>query len=440
MTDPLALVTMPAPAMAAVPVVVPALTAEVLIAPSAVLQSLAGLAATVMGRSPDGTLMVKSSYGTLSLKTTQPLPAGTRVELRLQSGNPQTVSIVTLPPEPDAAEPPPTTQLDLGTTFTATVIAPPPGPPSAAGPGPTPGTTPTLDASADIPAIGARLLLRVAAPALPAGPTTLQGQVAAGPAGETVIETPIGTIALDQRIGLPPGTAIALEMLETNAPADIAAEPPPTLSSGWPTLDQALAILDKTAPGLAQQMRAELTPATAPAFAGTLLFMMGALYGGRWPGDAVGRALTAAGHGKLSARLGEDVSELTRLSDDRTTGKWQVMVVPLLTGTTVEPLRIYLPRRDGGGDKAEDGTRFVIEAELSRLGALQLDGLVRGRRFDLVLRSHTPLPAELTAEAGALFRNAIAAAGFHGDIVFATAAEFGVAPMAKLRDHIAVSV
>ncbi len=230
MTDPLALVTMPAPAMAAVPVVVPA--ADRRGAAGAVLPRSRSLAGRPRrdghrARSPDGALMVQSGYGTLSLKTTQPLPPGTRVELRLQSGNPQTVSIVTLPPEPDAAEPTPTTQLDLGSTFTATVIAPPPGSAAAAGPGPNPGPTsnpvpiPAPASSADTPAVGARLLLRIAAPAQPVGPTTLLGQVAAGPAGETVIETPIGIIALDQRIGLPPGPAITFERLEQNAPADL---------------------------------------------------------------------------------------------------------------------------------------------------------------------------------------------------------------------------
>lgn len=425
MTDPLSLVTVPAPAMAAVPMTAPALVAEILTAPPAALQALAGFAATVTGRGPDGALLLQSGYGTLSLKTTQPLVAGTRVELRLQSGSgPPTVSLVTLPAEPDApAPPPPTTQLDRGTTITATVIAAAP------------------DAGADAPEIGARVMLRVAAPTLPAAAAsaTLNGEVATGPAGETVLETPIGTLALDQRLGLPPGTTVALERLGSSAPS-ASPEPPPTLSSGWPTLDQALAVLDKTAPALAQQLRATLTPATAPAFAGTLLFMMGTLYGGRWPGDAVARALTAAGHDKLRLRLGEDIGELSRLSDDHATGKWQVMTLPLIGGTTVEPLRVYLQRRDAGDAEAEDGTRFVVETELSRLGALQLDGRVRGSRFDLVLRSHTPLPADLTTEASAIFRSAAAAAGYHGDIVFATAAEFGVAPMAGLRAHVAVSV
>ncbi len=192
---------------------------------------------------------------------------------------------------------------------------------------------------------------------------------------------------------------------------------PPTQASGWPTLDQALAVLDKSAPDLAQQLRAELSPASAQELAGTLLFLLGALYGGRWPGDKVDRALAGAGQDRLKARLGDDLDALGRLRGDAATGDWRVMVLPLLAGASVQPLRLYLRRR-GAATSPEDGTRFVIEAELSHLGTLQLDGLVRGQRLDLVLRSHAPLDDSLRRDTGDIFHRACAAAGYHGDIMF----------------------
>ena len=192
-------------------------------------------------------------------------------------------------------------------------------------------------------------------------------------------------------------------------------------------------VLDKEAPLLAQQLRGTLSPDTAPALAGTLLFLIGALYRGKWPGDAVGRALSAAGQDRLRAKLGEDFAELGRLGKDEATGEWQVLTVPLMSGAAVEPLRLYLRRRGAAAETPGDGARFVLEAELSHFGAVQLDGMVRGSRLDLVLRSHAPLPPDLRAEAASVFRRASAAQGFQGDIVFATAATFAVAPLAGLR-------
>jgi hypothetical protein len=280
-------------------------------------------------------------------------------------------------------------------------------------------------------------MLRILAPFLAADPETLSGQIVAGSAGETLVETPIGTLALDRPLALAPGTAIALARLGA-LPSAAAGATPPSQAGGWPALDQALAALDKAAPGLAAELRAALAPGTPAALAGTLLFLMGALYRGRWPGAAIEKALTDAGANALRLRLGEDVAELARLSTDRSTDPWRVMVLPLLADAGVQPLRLYLRRGGSQQDGAEGDARFILEAEMSRLGALQLDGMVRGKRLDLVLRSHAPLAPELRQEAEALFHRVSDANGLHGDIVFATAALFAVAPLAGLQRHVEV--
>jgi hypothetical protein len=412
--DPLGIGRPPAPGATLIQAAAAVPSAELLgPAPTLPLPLSTSFIATVIERSPEGALLLRSPYGGLALKTAQPLAPGTRVELRILPGNPPTVSILAAA-GPEAEKPGPSLQLDLGTTVMATVVTAAPGD--------------------DAVTVGAKLLLRVAATATGAGEAAQTGTIATGPAGETVIDSPIGTLALDRRLALPAGAQIAFARLGTTLPEPAAAAPAPAQASGFPALDQALAALDKAAPALAQHMRATLAPATAPALAGTLLFLIGALYRGSWPGEAVGRALTAAGQDKLRAKLGADLAELGRLSKDEATGDWQVLTLPLMSGAAVEPLRLYL-RRGGGGtaDAPEEGARFVVEAELSRLGALQLDGMVRGRRLDLVLRSHAPLPPDLRAEATGVFRSSSAAQGFHGDLVFATAATFTIAPLAGLR-------
>lgn len=308
--------------------------------------------------------------------------------------------------------------LEIGTTIWATLIA--------AGPG------------SDAPSVGSRFELRLGAAALAAGEASLAGTIALGAAGDTIIESAMGALALDRRLALAPGTTIAFQLSGASEPSH--AELPPSQANGWPALDQVLATLDKSAPALAQQLRALLAPATAPALAATLLFMAGALYSGKWPGEPVARALGAAGQDRLKARLDDDLGGLRRLGNDGTTGEWRVLTLPLLVGASVEPLRLYLRRRNEAAARDPAGQRFVIEAELSRLGALQLDGLVRGNRLDLVLRSHSPLPQALRDEAGALFRRASAAAGYYGDIVFATASSFAVDPLTELRGHVAVQI
>jgi hypothetical protein len=284
---------------------------------------------------------------------------------------------------------------------------------------------------------GARYQLRFGGATVGTGAASVTGTVAASPAGDTILETSLGTLTLDRKLALALGATIEFEPLATSAPAP--EEVPIAQSSGWPTLDQVLDSLDKSAPELAQQLRAQLSPTTGPALAGTLAFLAGALESGNWPGTAVTRALTAAGQDRLRTKLGEDLTELRRLGANAATGEWRVLSLPLLVGASIQPVRLYL-RRNGSKPRDPGGSRFVLETEMSRLGTLQLDGLVRGNRLDLVLRSHTPLPQEVRTEATALFHRTTAASGYHGDILFSTVASFTVAPLTELRRHVAVQI
>jgi len=376
-----------------------------LLNPPSTLSTAATFIATVLQRKPDGTVLFRSPYGTLTLRTSQALAPGARVEVRFAPGTPPVVTLFALDnSEPVEAEAPPM-RLDLGTTLTATLVSD-----------------------------GTRFTLRVGTPSPNA---SLLGQIAVAASGETLIESEIGTMVLDRRLTLAPGTTIAFERLGSTAPGTTLL--PPTQGGGWPTLDQALAILGSAAPELAQQLRAELAPGSAADLAGTLLFLLGALYGGRWPGEKVDRALSGAGQERLKERLGQDLDELGQLRGDNATGTWRVLVLPLLAGASVQPLRLYVRRRSAN-DKPEDRIRFVIEAELTHLGTLQFDGLVRGQRFDLALRSHVPLADTLRREWTGIFRHGCAAAGFHGDIMFTTAGAFDVAPLAPLRSSIELRI
>lgn len=285
-------------------------------------------------------------------------------------------------------------------------------------------------------------MLRIVAPPAEPSDTILLGQVVAASGNETVIDTPVGMLVLGRRLGLQPGDTLAFEPLDTSPPAaPAAALPPPTRTGGWPALDLVLGALDAAAPALAAQIRTELMPATGAQLGPALMLLMAALYSGAWPGEDVERALTLSGNDRLRQRLTMDTEELRQLKDDPVTGDWRVLTLPLLDGSMVQPIRIYTRRRKPSQAKApDDGGRFIVEIEMSRLGPLQLDGLLRTQRFDLVLRSHRPLAQEIRTEAAAIFHRSIAATGIAGDIAFSTTSRFDVMPLAALRSRVTVNV
>ena len=304
------------------------------------------------------------------------------------------------------------TQLALGTVIEAVVRAP----------------------SGKGPAAGTQLLLRVVAPAT-MDPDLVTGTVVDVAGNETLVATPIGLLALQRRLPFPPGTSIAFVVINTMVP-EAETTLAPARSGGWLALEEALLELLGSAPALAEQLRAELTPQSGPELAGTMLFLMGAIYQGTWPGQAFARALNDAGQAKLTKRLAEDVSALRGLAEDETTGEWQVITLPLLLGNFPLAVRLYLQRRKA---PQQDGIRFAIEVELSRLGPVQLDCLVRANRLILVLRSHRALSPELRQEMREVFQRAIATSGIAGDLSFATTATFLVSPLDQMRGHVKIT-
>jgi hypothetical protein len=245
-----------------------------------------------------------------------------------------------------------------------------------------------------------------------------------------VLQTPLGVLTLDRRLSVPAGTTLRLVPVTVLPPhaADASAAP----GRGWPALAEVLTTLDRVAPELAARLRSDLTPQSGAQLAGTLLFLLGAMGGGNWPGAKTSSALDRAGRSDLRLRLDSDVTELRRLADPPR-GDWHVFVLPQLDGTSLSAVHLYLRRNSGGDTRPEDGTRFVLDVEMSRLGALQLDGLVRHKRLDLMLRSQREIAAELRREIAAVFRDTTTAAGFVGEIAFATTARFAVAPLDALR-------
>jgi hypothetical protein len=319
-----------------------------------------------------------------------------------------------------AAESVPSTEFHLGTTVEALVRGPPSTPSAAALP------------------IGTKLLLRIVAlpPAPP--PALLIGRVIESGGPETFVDTAFGLLAVQRRLALARDTIIAFEPLEQIAPEQ-ADDRPVSTAGGWPALDEAIALLAEIAPQLATQLRALLSPQSGAQLAGSLLFLLGALYHGDWPGTALGTALAGATHEKLAKRIADDAEGFRRLAEDAATGEWRVLTLPLSPGGAVIPLRLFLRRRRPNMP-TEEAIRFAIEVELSRLGPLQLDGLLRATHLILVLRAHRSLPQALREETASVCRRALLAWGLTGDLSFATTREFALTPLSSLRRHVQVSV
>jgi hypothetical protein len=279
------------------------------------------------------------------------------------------------------------------------------------------------------------------------------------PAGNVVIHTPIGDIMLQDRSSLPLGArlALAIDTLETAPPPAAIAAPPVltpqqallTLGQSWPTLADLIAIFRSAGgqpgqgggidPDIAHQAMG-LLPHAGNRLGAGLMNAMAALRSGDI-GKLLGPLFAAKGAGpereEMVRRLRNEFTQLSALAQERPEVDWRALFLPVIDDQgRVTQINLFYrrPKKGEAADRAGGtGTRFVVEADFSRLGPFQLDGLMRQQRFDLMIRSRTRLTDRMRREIEAIYEEARGITGFAGSIAFQTVDEFPVIPLDDLK-------
>ena len=118
------------------------------------------------------------------------------------------------------------------------------------------------------------------------------------------------------------------------------------------------------------------------------------------------KELEALGRTDLLEKLEDDFKQLARQAVEVLPGDRKPYSIPFSDGTELHRILMHVRQPDldevdedaAGADGISRANRFLIDLTLSRIGELQLDGLIRPRRFDLILRTRMPLPPEMRHE------------------------------------------
>jgi hypothetical protein len=196
----------------------------------------------------------------------------------------------------------------------------------------------------------------------------------------------------------------------------------------WPELDDAVRSLNESHPTLGQQVMSSILPKADTTLAANIILLLAAIRGGdikNWFGEAPVRALQRI-KPELMSRLRDDFTQIGRLSDDNISSDWRAFPVPFLNGQAIEQIRLFMKRNSENKDDEQapdNGARFVLDLDLTRLGRLQLDGLVRTdkKQFDLIIRTNNHLQQAMQNDIRNIFQKAVEQTGYNGGLTFQAA-------------------
>lgn len=198
----------------------------------------------------------------------------------------------------------------------------------------------------------------------------------------------------------------------------------------WPVFDDAIETLGHMMPQahMAQSMAAMIpNPATPTTIHPTIAFFIAAIQSGdlaSWFGSKAISALRrdAARGGDVLSRLTQDMDGLSRTMDTPVTQDWRGLALPLLWQNDIHKIHLfYRHQEEDKNEESENGnnaTRFLFDLNLSKMGDVQIDGLMKARRLDIILRTNTQLSSGMRETLRKKYQNILEAGDLTGDIGF----------------------
>lgn len=262
----------------------------------------------------------------------------------------------------------------------------------------------------------------------PATPAQMAEVVFVSPQHHVTLKTANGVFTLLGNYQAKAGDQFWLAMPESATASPTAAAVADPLRKTLAHLPQLQDLWNKQ-PSLAlQNFLQQIIPQPGPKLPAQILLYLAAISGNEgkfWFGPKLLQELESR-KDKLGQGLLADFEAIEQ-EDSKGTQPWRHIPLPILDGQQMQFVQFFC-RRQQTQDGAEIGQRFVIEANLSKLGALQLDGFVRAQSCQLVLRGQRELPANLQADIRQIFQDYMDLSGFEGSIRFQTTPEFPIHP------------
>lgn len=197
----------------------------------------------------------------------------------------------------------------------------------------------------------------------------------------------------------------------------------------WPTMEEIAQTLSTISANNAIAAGASSilpSPSNPAQMAPAVLFLLAALKSGdlaQTLNDKAQDMLRRSGKGGLLNRLSGEGSIINRTHVDSAGQDWRALTIPLQWEQDIHKAALFYKHsenedEDEGSEGGGKQTRFIFDLALSQMGKVQLDGLHRNERLDLIVRTQEPFSNAMQYQMKSAYADAIAISDLHGDLSF----------------------
>lgn len=268
------------------------------------------------------------------------------------------------------------------------------------------------------------------------------------PSGQPIISIGDQTLAIRSPRSWPVGTQLLVSMGSAAAllnEKELAALEP----RQWEALRQAVEHVAQQNPTLFREILGQRMPQAGnpQQMAGAMLFLFNALNKGdftQWMSKEFADRLEILGRTELVRQIQEEWQNRSFMAEDTNHGAWKGMTIPFMDQDKLQQFRFYVheqPRNNkGDSEERAQARRFLIEMSLSRLGPIQLEGLVHKKKLDIMVRTEAPLERSLQDDLTVRFTKAMEEVRYAGTLTFRANRTGWVDIHARTSQHIAKQV
>ncbi len=195
-------------------------------------------------------------------------------------------------------------------------------------------------------------------------------------------------------------------------------------SSLWPAADDLFQALLQNSPAAAQALGKIIPTPSNPAQMGAaaLLFVASVRSGdiANWLGEKKLEAIAKLGKTGFVSRLAQDAGAIATANADAPSSDWRSYPIPMLWQNEIAKVMLHVKHENEHAGSEEKGgtTRFVFDLSLNRMGEVQLDGFLQGKRLDLIVRTQLPISYPMQEAMKTAYATALEGTDIFGELGF----------------------